>query len=242
MFIRKLLFLVVLVVFFLLVNQTSIHYVLGKLRQIKTPDISLTAHYQERVKTFQSLSDNNAFDVFLLGDSIFNSMGENFDSWPNTLNASINGDTAKALLSRLNKLDVPESSIVFILIGTNDIGRNASIQHVLEHVAAIINKFQTNKIVVCSVLFSNGIMRNNDKIDKVNIGLRKMTDSFSFAHYLDLNAHLAETGKLNKAFSLDGLHLNDSGINTLRSVLFQEVSKFTMYRSEIAANRRNYHP
>ncbi len=146
--------------------------------------------YPDRLDEINRRAAAERFDVVFIGDSIVM-------RWPDatlqsaigrkTLNAGIGGDTAAALLWRLQNGTWPtDTPVVIVLVGTNDGGRNAPCD-VFVGIEAVVAKVHTvfpkAKVLVVSILPRGPNMRGREQdIATTNAALREAQsqDKFQF--------------------------------------------------------------
>ena len=171
-------------------------------------------------------------EVVMIGDSIveiYNTHEHFADVDKIVYNRGISGDTSDRMLERMsNALDIAPSTL-FILIGTNDIGRGIPRETTLANTKKAIEKAKTSgvkNIVVESVYPVNhainpgmvGRRKNKDIID-YNKTLKTLCDEQSVI-YVDLFSVLADgDGNFNSKLTYDGLHPNDIGYDAITSIL-----------------------
>lgn len=154
-----------------------------------------------------------------------------------TYNRGISGDTTSGMLKRLesNVLNIEPSTLVF-LGGTNDLGHGVSPQKIASNINEILkrtrNALPDCKIIVQSVYpvnpdkrppFLNAVKsRKNSDILAVNELLPNICDNYG-AIYVDIHSLLKDDeGKLNKEYTMDGLHIKDKGYR----IISQELKKY----------------
>lgn len=141
------------------------------------------------------------------------------------VNRGIGGDTSDRLLARLaENITALSPSNIAILIGTNDFGIGAPVEFAYCNIERILNQLRSTlpdvNIVLISVLpvnksvqLINSIVgrRENELIDELNLKLEKLAASLGAAYY-DANRLLKDKkGRLDKAYTYDGLHPNAQG-------------------------------
>lgn len=155
----------------------------------------------------------------LIGDSITESFRTQ-ELLPSRqiINRGIYGDNTSGVLERLeNELLKYKPDLVFLLIGTNDLALERTDSEILLNMCRIMNilneKFPDVYPVWTSILPTRDIEnRPNERIDLLNSSIRRL--SFEHNHrYFDLNKYFSDTttGELISDFTIDGLHLSESG-------------------------------
>lgn len=204
------------------------HYVLSSVRVTLTPDVSNKPGYQKHLERLKASDYHTQYDLGILGDSLahalqFKILKECCSL--SLLNLGIPGDTSKTLLQRLSYSESFKVEHLYILIGTNDIGRNVPSHETLKNVASIIEQtIQLADLTLLLIPFSDGFKRNNQKILEMNQAYLVLCKDYAI-ECLDINDALSEENKLKKAFSADGLHLNSLGINTLAKFISEDFKK-----------------
>ncbi len=172
-------------------------------------------NYPKRIRVFQADTIREA-DIVMLG----NSLTEQGGNWktkldePNVKNRGIAGDNTEGVLARLSELICKNPSVVFIMIGTNDLFLSDSPKVISERIDAIGSKLAEElpnaRIIVQTIM---PLSAGNDKHSKaiaINTLLKDMSDRDyelldTFDHMVD------ETGFLPDDFSTDGVHLSSEG-------------------------------
>ncbi|WED20617.1 GDSL-type esterase/lipase family protein [Vibrio sp. JC009] len=202
------------------------HLIIGVARTIVVPDITTTSDYKNRIEIIRSypLSTDG---IVLLGDSITYQFDVDKLSVKNKVvyNMGISGDTTRGVIKRLDLVNRVKPEVVFIMIGTNDLGRNIKVKEISHHFQIILDALKTDerKIIVQSVLLSNGFKRNNDKVKLLNLEIKKLA-ALNNVNYLDVNRVLSKNDYIIPEYTTDGLHLNDNGNDKWR-ILINECLK-----------------
>ncbi|HIK11089.1 MAG TPA: GDSL family lipase [Oscillatoriaceae cyanobacterium M33_DOE_052] len=152
----------------------------------------------------------------------------------NWLNQGISGETSAGLLKRLSLLDNTSPSVVFVMIGINDLIRGVPPEEILENSRLIIRDLlwvhPNAKVVLQSILPHSGpgaswegrdrlLAIPNQKIREINRSLKEIAAQEG-ATYLDLHPLFADdAGNLSLLLTTDGLHLNQQGYLVWRSAL-----------------------
>lgn len=185
--------------------------------------------YELRVGHFKSYPDHKK-DIIFLGNSI--TLGT---EWTELLqnkwvrNRGISGDISFGVLERIEEITAGKPRKVFILIGINDISRNIPDAVILQNYEKIIHIIKTKSprtriyfqtiLPVNNEYGSRNQFNKDEHIQAVNTGLKLMAKKENIT-LIDLHPHfLNATGKLDKKFTYDGLHLNAEGYKKWASVL-----------------------
>ena len=192
--------------------------------------------YNERIKEFKNDPVGQNKIVFL-GNSITEGGGD----WnakfgvKNIVNRGISGDITEGVLDRLDEIIYYKPIAVFLLIGINDIF-NADIpdrekitplyvsKNILMIADQITDQSPSTKIFIQTILpinheiyteindgFPNHSVPLPDQINEIN-SLIKNNDLGNKYTIIDLHsAFVNKHGLMDRAYSTDGVHLNDSG-------------------------------
>ncbi len=171
----------------------------------------------------------------LVGDSIiehwFYELFLDFEhqSGQTVINRGLGGDTSDRMAERLieNVVSIRPKNVV-ILIGTNDFDYDApqeftycNIENAIE---TLKNSLPYTNIILISILPVNKSVlllgspvgkRNNEAIDELNIKLERLAGEKGITFY-NANPMLKDKkGRLDKAYTIDGLHLNALGYDKI---------------------------
>lgn len=176
-----------------------------------TDYVERSPYYYHKKSQFELLSQQNEYEVVMIGDSITDG-----GLWNELLrsalvqNRGIGGDTTDGVLDRLNSLN-PNIKKAFIMIGINDFAIGKSVEEVYENYIKIINILTSRNIQVFvqSTLFTGEFKPKsyNKKVINLNEKLKKFALENSL-EFIDLNKLLALNNILEKKYSKDGIHLN----------------------------------
>ena len=174
-------------------------------------------------------------DVLFLGDSIveYFPLHELFKTSKTLINRGIRGYRSDLLLEHLESLLFGEAvDKVFLLIGTNDIGKEIPQQETIKNVESIIQTIARNyplvEICLLSVLPVNESptykkrvhLRSNRKIQSLNHVYQELASAYMNVTFVNVYDDLLdETGQLKEAFTTDGLHLTVAGYQVLAGYL-----------------------
>ena len=184
------------------------------------------------IKTGQFRSyPNSKKDIIFLGNSI--TAGTDWAellSNPNARNRGISGDITFGVLERLDEVIEGQPAKVFILIGINDIQRNIPDTLITGNYRKMIKRIKagspSTKIYFQTLLpvnneytqFKNHYNKD-EHIAFVNAELKKMAAEEKIT-LIDLHAHFLDAGnKLDKRYTMDGLHLNAEGYKVWAGIL-----------------------
>lgn len=146
------------------------------------------------------------------------------------LNRGISGDTSDKVLERLeiNALNI-KPSLLFFIVGTNDLGRGLTIDSIVNNVKNAIIKAKNsgvNQIVVESVYPVNRSLntamvgrRKNSDIKLLNEKLQAITTELNVKFASVFPKLCDNNGNFDKNLTFDGLHPNEKGYDIITSVL-----------------------
>ena len=174
-------------------------------------------------------------DIIFIGDSIveYYPLQELLQTNKVLINRGIRGYKTDLLLDSLDAhLFGPALDKVFILIGTNDIGKEIPQSETLENLEGVIQKISREyplaQIQLLSVLPVNEApaykstvyVRSNEKIQALNQAYRQLASAYMNVQFIDLyDAFLDEGGQLRPDYTTDGLHLTIAGYAALSKAL-----------------------
>lgn len=186
--------------------------------------------YPLKVAQFQSYP-NAASDIIFLGNSItagvdWNELLQN----PRVRNRGISGDITFGVLERLHEVTEGHPAKVFILIGINDVSRNIPDSVILRNYQTMITRIK-NESPGTKIYFQTLLPVNNEfsqfknhynkdeHIHYINRELKKLAAREKIT-LIDLYPHFLDgENKLNKAYTVDGLHLNAGGYRVWKEIL-----------------------
>jgi lysophospholipase L1-like esterase len=162
-------------------------------------------------------------EIVLLGDSI-TEQGIWNEWFPgrDIANRGIGGNTSAELRARMHASSLgPETRLVLILIGTNDLSTAVPHHETVENVSSIIaetrRRAPTSTIVLQSVTPRKAKAR--EAVDRLNGAYLDLARAARI-EYLDLWPALAdEDGALRQEYTLDSLHLNGNGYRAWTTAL-----------------------
>lgn len=192
-----------------------------------------------KVQAEKAIDDNYLF----LGDSITSvyDLEEYYSDLP-VVNSGISGNVTHDILNNMEeRVYRYNPSKIFLLIGTNDLLMDRSVEDIVDNITEIVTKIQENrpysKIYLESILPVNhsdddkidaemvSKKRPNEKIREINSRLKEMTKKRKIT-YIDLYTVLADDNQeLKLEYTSDGLHLSDEGYRKVTDVLMNYIKK-----------------
>lgn len=189
-------------------------------------------NYGVKIEQFRSYP-NSATDIIFLGNSItagtdwMELLGE-----PRARNRGISGDITFGILERLDEIMEGKPAKVFILIGINDISRNipdtvivANYQKIIQRIkiASPLTKIYFHTLLPVNNEFTQfkNHYNKDEHILYVNAELKKLAEKEKI-NLIDLYPHFLDSNnKLDKQYTVDGLHLIPAGYKKWASILKQ---------------------
>ena len=178
-------------------------------------------------------------DVLFLGDSIveYFPLYELLKTPKTVINRGIRGYRSDLLLEHLESFLFGQAvDKIFLLIGTNDIGKEIPQQETVKNVESIIQTIARNyplaEICLLSVLPVNESptykkrvhRRNNQKIQVLNHAYQELASAYMNVTFVNVYDDLLdETGQLKEAFTTDGLHLTVAGYQVLAERIAEQL-------------------
>lgn len=173
--------------------------------------------------------------IIFIGDSIveYFPLHELVQSPKTLVNRGIRGYKTDLLLENLDAhLFGQALDKVFLLIGTNDIGKEMAQAETLANLEAVIQEISRDyplaQIQLLSVLPVNEqgqykgtvYIRTNKKIQALNRAYQELAQAYYQVSYVDVYSSLLdEVGQLAEAYTTDGLHLSVAGYRILAQAL-----------------------
>ena len=173
--------------------------------------------------------------IIFIGDSIveYFPLYELLQSPKTLVNRGIRGYKTDLLLENLDAhLFGQALDKVFLLIGTNDIGKEMPQTETLANLEAVIQDISRDyplaQIQLLSVLPVNEqeqykgtvYIRTNEKIQALNRAYQELAQAYYQVSYVDVYSSLLdEVGQLAEAYTTDGLHLSVAGYRILAQAL-----------------------
>ena len=192
-----------------------------------------STYYEQKVTLFRMLPDTKG-EIIFLGNSITD-IGEWTEIWQNlkVKNRGISGDNTFGELARLDEVLSSKPEKIFLMIGINDIAKETADSIIITNHRKICQRIKAaspkTKLYVQSILPTNADFtefkrhQNKDEhIRKVNTALQKTCNEYGLT-YIDLYSRFVDaTGKLDKRYTNDGLHINGYGYMLWKQILAEK--------------------
>ena len=199
-------------------------------QEVKIDSAIRPGSYQLRLGFFKSYP-NSKKDIIFVGNSITQGI-----DWAELLqnkharNRGISGDITYGVLERLREITEGQPAKVFVLIGINDIEHNIPDSLIVNNYRRIIRQIKAEsprtKIYFHTLLPVNNEFtqfkkhyNKDEHIAFVNSGLKKIAAEENIT-LIDLHPHFLDaSNKLDKRYTVDGLHLNAEGYKVWAGIL-----------------------
>jgi lysophospholipase L1-like esterase len=192
----------------------------------RAPGPGNSPYYEARAALFRELSGRP--EIAMLGDSLTEA-GNWHELVPEfrVINRGIAGDTSSGVLDRLQEVIDRRPKLVFLMIGTNDIGLGVPPETLLRNLREIVTRLRGAAIptVAQSILFRGGwLQADNAAIAAVN------TEWAAFCaaqgvRFLDLNAWMAVNNRLPDTMTYDGVHLTAAAYRVWRDAVVRAAAE-----------------
>ncbi|WP_418213289.1 SGNH/GDSL hydrolase family protein [Bacteroides difficilis] len=197
--------------------------VLSLIATVNAQDRKYSTFYYQRATLFEALPVTSS-DIIFLGNSITNGAewAELFND-KHVKNRGISGDICMGVYDRLDAVLKGKPAKIFLLIGINDVSRGAPADTIVSRIGMIVGKIKEDspktKLYLQSVLpvtdhynMFKGHTSHWRVIPEINKGLVRLAEKEGVT-YIDLYSHFVDkqTGKMNTAYTNDGLHLLGKG-------------------------------
>jgi hexosaminidase len=198
------------------------------------PESSLSTYYLQRASLFRQLPQTPG-DVIFLGNSITD--GGEWSEMFNDLhvkNRGISGDISAGVLNRLQEITRRKPARLFLMIGINDLADGISVDSLVKNILLIAG--QVHQSSPATMLFIQSILPVNDyygkfpghtkrlnEVIQVNKSLENNASEYQY-QFIDLFTHFKNAeGKLDTAYSNDGLHLTGKGYMLWKHLVYPYV-------------------
>ena len=209
--------------------------------------LSLSVSFLYLKNNKEEINDNRVsvldHNIVFVGDSLtyFYDLEENFGSKYNLVNSGVSGNTTDDILDDIdNRVYKYNPSKVIIQIGINDMRNGKSNEYIYNNIMKIVRnikeKRSLSKIYIVSLypindsddeIINKSSLKNrtNEKIDYINKMLKEEVNGTDIV-YIDINKKLKdENGILKLKYTVDGIHLNESGYKVITNVLFDYINE-----------------
>ena len=193
---------------------------------------------QEKIQTkYRELNQVSVLepDIIFIGDSIveYYPLQELFGVAKMIVNRGIRGSQTRLLLENLDAhLYGDAVDQIVLLIGTNDIGKDISMNEALDNlenvIQSIAREYPLSQIKLLSILPVNEgeeykqtvYIRTNEKIREWNQAYEALASAYMQVNFLPIYDSLTDAeGQLKSAYTTDGLHLSVAGYQALSDAL-----------------------
>ncbi len=193
---------------------------------------------QEKIQTkYRHLNHISVVEpnILFIGDSIieYYPLQELFGTSKMIVNRGIRGYQTGLLLENLDAhLYGGAVDKIFLLIGTNDIGKDVPVNEALNNLEAIIQSvardYPLTEIKLLSILPVNEgeeyqqavYIRSNEKIQNWNQAYQDLASAYMQVEFVPVFDCLTDqAGQLKKEYTTDGLHLSIAGYQALSKAL-----------------------
>ena len=163
-------------------------------------------------------------EIVMLGDSL-TEWGNWHELVPEfrVINRGIAGDTSFGVLERLQEVIDRRPKLVFVMVGTNDLGLQVQPDTLLRNLREIVTRLRAASItpVAQSILFrGRWLQEDNTTIAAVNADLAAVCAAHGI-RFLDLNPLMAPNGWLPDEMTYDGVHLTAAAYKVWREAVIR---------------------
>ncbi|MCB9034586.1 MAG: G-D-S-L family lipolytic protein [Chitinophagales bacterium] len=190
----------------------------------QTTQTGFGVYYEAKKQFFESMP-NDTNEIIFLGNSITEGCDwvELFRN-SKIKNRGISGDIIEGVINRINEVVESHPQKIFLLIGTNDLARNKSINQILSDYERLIilikDKTPKTELYIQSILPThNQETRKNGDILEINKGLMKLSAKYNSVFINLFESFRNEKNELDLTYSYDGLHLNGNGYLLWKKVI-----------------------
>jgi lysophospholipase L1-like esterase len=193
---------------------------------------------QEKIQTkYRELNQVSVLepDIIFIGDSIveYYPLQELFGVAKTIVNRGIRGYQTRLLLENLDAhLYGDAVDQIVLLIGTNDIGKDVSMNDALDNLERVIQSiardYPLSQIKLVSILPVNEgeeykqtvYIRTNEKIREWNQAYEALASAYMQVDFVPIYDSLTDSeGQLQSTYTTDGLHLSVAGYQALSDAL-----------------------
>jgi len=193
--------------------------------RLRLPDPAPSLYHDARTALFRELSGMP--EIVMLGDSL-TEWGNWHELVPEfrVINRGIAGDTSFGVLERLQEVIDRRPKLVFVMVGTNDLGLQVQPDTLLRNLREIVTRLRAASItpVAQSILFrGRWLQEDNTTIAAVNADLAAVCAAHGI-RFLDLNPLMAPNGWLPDEMTYDGVHLTAAAYKVWREAVIRAAS------------------
>lgn len=173
-------------------------------------------------------------DIVMLGDSLTsNARWDLLFPGIKLRNRGVSGDTTNDILNRLDPILNGNPALIFILVGTNDLGYGKNIQDTFiswkKIIQKLLSRLRPSQIIVLSLLpINRQIFKGNillEDIKKLNLMMKEFTTQNALT-FIDLYPlMLDDKGDLDAKFTIDGEHLSEKGYEVWKKSIESYIMK-----------------
>jgi lysophospholipase L1-like esterase len=213
-----------------LLNLFCIVFIYTNAQKAKWDSTYRPGLYEFKVQLYQSYPHSKK-DIVFLGNSITDRVDWNeLLGMRHVRNRGISGDITYGVLQRLDEVIDGQPKRVFILIGINDVSRNIPDSLIANNYRLIVQRikagsprtkiyFQTLMPVNNEFTQFKSHYNKDEHILWLNEQIKKMGEQYNI-EIIDLYPHfLNSENKLDKKYTLDGLHPNAEGYKVWVAIL-----------------------
>jgi lysophospholipase L1-like esterase len=187
--------------------------------------------YYDAKKSIFEIMPNDTSEIIFLGNSI-----TDYCDWyelfgkSNIKNRGIGGDIINGVIDRLDEIVESKPQKIFLMIGTNDLGRGKNIGEILSDyerlVKLILTKTPETELYLQSILpTKDNPNRKNSDIIEINKGIIQIAESHSLTYVNLFDLLKTNNNELNMDYSYDGLHINGKGYLIWKNEIIKYLEK-----------------
>jgi lysophospholipase L1-like esterase len=196
--------------------------------RVRLPDPAPSLYHDARAALFRELSGMP--EIVMLGDSL-TEWGNWHELVPEfrVINRGIAGDTSFGVLDRLQEVIDRRPKVVFVMVGTNDLGLQVPPERVLSNLREIVARLRDASItpVAQSILFrGRWLQEDNATIATLNAEWAAYCAAQG-VRFLDLNPLMAPNGWLPDQITYDGVHLTAAAYKLWREAVIGVASELS---------------
>lgn len=207
---------------------------LARGKTVRTHTESASKHFRKRLEEFAD-APLGCGEIVMLGDSLteMNDWAASVPAGVVLRNRGISGDTSDGVIVRMGEVIASRPRAVFLLIGTNDLYTGNAPAVTVSNISAVVRQIRAESpgtlVFVQTVFPVRWEDASNDKVRAIN---RLLKQEGRRSHFVILDAYallVGEDGKLNAAYTPDGLHLNEAGYAVWSVLVTATLRQFGLY-------------